>query len=207
MASFHSFLTPARRSLANHLARLCDTLDGLGKQVREAITRAIGRAVAEAVTEAVESMLAVTVIRSRPTRYPSQYDRQSEFWERSANTSWRDEPDEWDDREGIPSRYVSEEDDPFPFASNQRLTIPYQTRLRLAILIGCQATGWWLQRRPRRFAVPGALCIGLFSGLVTFASGSTILAGAGGVLSALSLFALGDAVRAGAIGMVNTDDR
>jgi len=207
MPSYSSFLAPARRSLAAHLARLCDALDSLGKQVREAITRVIGRTAAEAVTEAVEGLLAVAAVRSPPNRYPRYYDHTSSLADRPPGTAWSYDRDDWDDLDRVPERYADEEGDAYPSATANQPTLPYEVRLRLAMLAGCQATGWWLQRHPQQLAVPAAVGLGLFTGLITFVSGSVIIAGAGGFLSVLSLLALADAVRTGAGGVGRTAPR
>src|SRR5262249_32101111 len=114
---------------------------------------------------------------------------------RSPGTTWSYDRDDWDDLDRMSERYADEERDAYSSATDNQPTLPYEVRLRLAMLAGCQATGWWLQRHPQQLAVPAAVGLGLFTGLITFVSGSVIIAGAGGFLSVLSLLALTDAVR------------
>ena len=55
------------RALIAHLGRLCDSLDTLASQVREAIARAVSRTVADAMREAVQLIL------ERPSDMPATW--------------------------------------------------------------------------------------------------------------------------------------
>src|SRR4051812_33701237 len=57
MRTFTSLIKPAGRSLAGHLGRLRDALDGLGGRLREAIAHAVARSPAGAVREAIQALL------------------------------------------------------------------------------------------------------------------------------------------------------
>jgi hypothetical protein len=200
MPSFSSFLAPARRSLCAPVDRLCHTLDRLGREIRDAVTRAISQAVAEAVRDILHCILEEPRLRSDAHAWSSDLSvRSPPSWERSREESWyEDVYDELEDdflhpRSAYERSYARQpEYEPTSDAPPASSTWMLHTRWKQAVMAGCQATAWWLARQRGRFSVPVALGVGLAGGLAALVTGSIAFAAASMIASVLGLLALAD---------------
>jgi hypothetical protein len=197
MTAFTSWLTPARRSLGDHLGRLRRSFDSLAEQVREAIARAIGRTVAEAVSEAVDAALAPAEDSFPPAHptYPSR--RPSRPWEDSDESRWGRQEE---DHNPYRRAYADDPADRDPYADDldepAEAPGPRRGRLGRALAAGLQAAGWWLNRHPGRLSVVVAVGLGVAAAAAALVR-DTAAGPAGLVAAALGLLALDGLVRSG----------
>jgi hypothetical protein len=192
-----SLLTRSGKWLSGHANRLRQTLDLLGRRLRETVATAVGQTVAVAVREAVHVVLtdfSGSAARGYdPVRDP---DPSRSLWGRPDDT----EPDPW--YEG-PDPYDTDDVESDPGDVRGQHPTPDQARKPaprwpLAVVVGCQAAAWWLRRRLAKLPVLAAVAVGVLSALATYAGGPLTAAGIGLAGSALNL--AGSASALGAFG-------
>jgi hypothetical protein len=182
MTTLRAMTDASGRSVADHAARLGNTLDGLAARVQDAIAVAVGTAVDGAVQAAVRAALA-DLIGTAPT------DRVDPLQGYARSTSYWDEPDY-----GWGQRYR----DPFeppPVEPAAPDVVDHKSRRWAAlVLLGGRLFTDWLRRRP--MIRPGwrtIVCAGVVTVLAVVAGAPA----AGLARSALGLTALAAGLRAG----------
>jgi len=190
MSSSRAWLRHAGRSLAERLDRLRVTFETLRERLRAAVSEAVGQTVAGAVHEAVHAVLGEA---DRPAERSSGVYRDPDtprgWWRDPAEPPWQDEPDHWQE--------YNDEEEPAPVASGPLPAAP-ATRLRDALVVGCESAAWWLRRWTGRFPVAAALTVVLLSATLAHVGGPLAAAGIGLVGSLVSLTTFGDTLRSGA---------
>jgi len=184
-----AWLRHAGRFLAERLDRLRATLDTLRERLRAAVCEAIGQTVAGAVHDAVHAVLgATTSHEERPSHYYLAPDASRPWWRDPEERPWADDREHW---------YAGEEEEPSP-KSPPAPPQPAPTRLRVALVVGCELAAWWLRRWTGRCSLLAALTIGLLSATFSHVTDPGIAAGIGLVGSIVSSTRLGDTFRFGA---------
>ncbi len=182
MSRYHTLTDASGRSVADHAARLGDTLDGLASRVRDAIAVAVGNAVDGAVQAAVRVALAEmlgTAPGERVDPIPG-YTRASSYW---------DDPDD-----GWGRRYRDPYDPPPVETAAPDVTDLKPRRWAALVLLGGRLLTDWLRRRP--LIRPGWRTI-VCAGVVTVLAVAAGAPAAGLARSALGLTALAAGMRAG----------
>jgi hypothetical protein len=182
MSGYHTITDASGRSVADHAARLGNTLDTLASRVRDAIAVAVGTAVDGAVQAAVRAALADLLGATSDDRVDPVPGcaRASSYW---------DEPDD-----GWGRRYH----DPFeppPVEPAAPAVIDHKPRRWVALaLLGGRLLADWLRRRPT--IRPGWRTV-VCAGVVTCLAVAAGAPAAGVARSALGLTALAAGLRAG----------
>jgi hypothetical protein len=180
--------------LAAHVNRLRQTLDALGRRLRDTVATAVGQTVALAVREAVHAALTdfsgAPAARQAPAREP---DPARSLWSLPDDADadpWPGGPGDLDPDDFGPD--LPDLRDPSdPRAAPARDPKP-EPRWPLAVVVGCQAAAWWLKRRLARLPVLAAVAVGVLAAVATYAGGPLTLAGSAlglaGTASALGVF-------------------
>jgi len=203
MPSFSSILVPLRRPLAGPLDRLCRTLDGLGRELREAIARAIGQAVSEAVREAVSAVLEEPPLHLERPAWPHDLSvRPPPGWEEPDRAYWAGDPYAPDGSDDLlypdaagEERFARQTQESFSCPPAQLPAGPRDGRWSRALKAGFLAGALWLRRPTGRFPLLGALGVSVLAGLAALVGGPLAAAVAGAAGSGLLLLGLADAVR------------
>ena len=160
---------PSRRFLLDHIDRLRQSMENLGKRLRESIAEIIGKQIGEAVRDALDALLH-TRPAERNTRYPPyrqhEYDPREDYpadWYSSGFAQGQDFWQEMDAQE-------PEEPEPQPEPEQKRHPPQWKSVLRgLA-----QLSAWWFQRGPKRLSLRQLLGLGTVVGMVTMAAGPVV---------------------------------
>jgi hypothetical protein len=195
----------AARRLGRHLDRLHETLEGLGKRLREVVGEAVGRAVADAVREAVETLLDTPPESPARPSYHSPPSRQpTGLWGSSASSSWPYEREEYGHAADTPRQPYDDEllsgveEDSYQMDSGEQLPRSRPRRWGMALAAGLKAAAWWLGRRPGKSSVLAAATVGVATGIAAL-FGSPLAATLVGMAgSGLALLSVAKTVRSGA---------
>jgi hypothetical protein len=182
MSAYHTITDASGRSVADHAARLGQTLDGLASRVRDAIAVAVGNAVDGAVQAAVRAALSEMLGASsaEPMDPVPGYARSSSYW------------DEADDGWG---RRYRDPFEPQPVEPAAPDVVDHKPRRWAAlVLLGGRLLTDWLRRRP--MVRPGWRTV-VCAGVVTVLAVAAGAPAAGLARSALGLTALAAGMRAG----------
>jgi hypothetical protein len=183
MSAYHTITDASGRSVADHAARLGNTLDTLASRVRDAIAVAIGTAVDGAVQAAVRASLAELLGTDSADRVDSVpgYARSSSYWDEEREYGWGH-------RYGDPF-------EPPPVEPVAPDVIDHKPRRWAAlVLLGGRLLADWLRRRP--MIRPGWRTV-VCAGVVTCLAVAAGAPAAGLARSALGLTALAAGLRAG----------
>jgi hypothetical protein len=182
MPHYYSLADPPRRTPAGHLESLRESLDRVGRHLREGLAEAAGRAAAGAVREAMSALLGDPHTRPAPAPVRGSAGHPPDLWD----DTHEDLSPEWDDP------------DPGPAPATPPTTSP-PPRWLAALSAGWRAGRWCLRRRPGRWPLLRAVGVGLGVGAAALVCGAFLPAGVGLVDSALNLAALADLARSGTV--------
>jgi hypothetical protein len=184
------------RWLAGHVARLRQTLDALGRRLRDTVAVAVGQTVAGAVREAIHAVLTDFAGEPQPG---STVDRVADHGRALWDRPGRGDPDGWlggpedfdpDDADADPAGASDVPDHAGPDRGPKPLP-----RWPLAVVVGCNVVTWWLKRRLAKLPALAAVAVGVLSALAAYAGSPLTLAGSAlglaGTASALGVFGPG----------------
>jgi len=187
-----------RNLLAEHLARLTETLEHLDERLRDGIASAIGQTIASAIREALLVLLSQ---ETDAPRFPPRYQERASTWDDRDRRMYADDPEAerywWEEQEE--QRWPTDRTAPERLGPQEVPQAEAKPRRWIsALAAGWQAATWWLRKPPRRFQVLTAVGVGLAVAAVALVAGPFAGAGLGVVGTSVGLLAMSTSARSGA---------